>query len=139
MKKVKFLNLMLLCVTVVLSFIACSNDEASLVDRVLSDVGDTKWLAVNGGDSYELKFEEGRYTLDYTLSDGKSYSITGTYSQNNREIIFQHKPFITYSIVTLKNGEISEYGSSITVPVFYDHSYADRDIAFTLKFTLFVE
>lgn len=131
----KLLNLMMICVTVLMSFMACSNDEESLTDRVLSDVNNSRWLAVDGADSYELKFSDGIYILKCDLSNGRTFSVTESYSQNGRNITFQRKPFATYSFMTLKDGEISEYGSRMTVPVYYDHNYAGTDIAFTLQFT----
>lgn len=112
---------------------SCSKEE-NLFDKVQSDVSNTKWLAVNGADSYELTFSNDKYTLEYNLSNGDNYQVNGTYSQNKNLITFQEKQFIIYSIMTLKTGEITKAGF-MNVPVYYDHSYAETDIVFTLKFT----
>ena len=63
----------------------------------------------------------------------------GTYTQDNLKISFQRKPFITYTILAFRDGEISQSGTSMQVPVYYDHSYAETDIAETLRFTLCLE
>lgn len=124
----------LLCFIFMIIVASCSKEEENLFDRVQNDVSNTKWLAVNDGDSYELKFDKEKYYLNYYLSNGDQYKISGTYKQNKNKITFQQRQFITFTIMTLKEGEITK-GSLMNVPVYYDNSYIDADIAFTLKFT----
>lgn len=129
MKKV-FNPFILLCTAIVLFMTAACSEEETLMDKVLSDVNNTKWLAVNDSESYELTFKDGIYTLKYN----GQIAASGSYTQSQRNITFQQKQFVTYSIMTLKEGEISE-SSFMQVPVYYAHSYAENEIAFTLKFT----
>ena len=124
----------LLYIIVMVIATSCSKEEENLFDKVQSDVSNIQWLATDGADCYELTFSNDKYTLKYDLSNGDSYQVTGAYSQNKSLITFQEKQFTTYSIMTLKTGEITK-ASFMNVPVYYDHSYADTDIAFTLKFT----
>lgn len=129
MKKV-FNPFILLCTAIALFLTAACSEEETLMDKVLSDVNNTKWLAVNDSESYELTFKDGIYTLKYN----GQIAASGSYTQSQRNITFQQKQFVTYSIMTLKEGEISE-SSFMQVPVYYAHSYAENEIAFTLKFT----
>ena len=134
--KTKILSLMLTIASCV-CFFSCSEDETPM-DKVLTNVEGSKWITVSNSVSYELYFKNGYYTLDY-ISDHESYSIMGTYTQDNLKISFEKKPFITYTILAFKDGEISQSGTSMQVPVYYDHSYAETDIAETLRFTLCLE
>ncbi|MBQ2844093.1 MAG: hypothetical protein IJE69_07570 [Alistipes sp.] len=134
MKKIFYL--MLLCAT--MGFLnSCEKSEENQTDKVLTDVDGTRWLAVNDDDSFELSFDNGRYTLS-CVYDGRRSGISGTYSQNNRKIQFEEKDFITYTYQRLKTGEISQYGSSITVPV-YNNNLVSKDVDYILKFTLMLE
>lgn len=65
--------------------------------------------------------------------------INGSYTQNGRSITMHKKPFITSSIMYLGNGELSEYGTSLTIPVHYDIEIAKDELAYTLTFTLMLE
>ena len=132
----KCFYLMLLCATMLMMF-SCEKEEETSMDRVLKDVNGSKWLAIDGNDSFELTFNNGRYLLSYVY-DGSRGGISGIYSQNNRKIQFEEKDFITYTFQRLKTGEISQYGSNMTVPV-YNNNYVSKDVDYILKFTLILE
>lgn len=131
----KILLLMMLCATTVLMY-SCGKEE-SLMDKVLTNVDGSTWFTVEDGDVFELSFDDGQYTLS-CVYDGRYYNVSGSYSQNNRKIQFEEKQFVTYTIQKLKTGEISQYGTTLVVPV-YDDNLVSKDIAYTLEFILKLE
>ena len=137
MKRISFFSWSLMLVVLVsgLVFTGCSEDEEETpMDKVLTNVEGSKWSAVHNGGYFNLSFKNGHYTLTYDYG-GTSSSVIGTYNQNGRSLKFEENNFITYTIQKIKTGEISEYGSSMTVPV-YDDNYISKEIDYTLKFTL---
>lgn len=133
--KTKFLMLMLLASCCFLC--SCSKDDYP-GDEVLKNISGSKWMAVHNAGYYELSFDNGFYKLDYDAG-GTNAIIYGSYSQNGRSITINKKQFVTHSIMYLGNGEISEYGTSMTVPVYYDIEIAKDELAYTLSFTLMLE
>ena len=133
--KTKFLMLMLLASYCFLC--SCSKDDYP-GDNVLKNISGSKWMATYNGGYYELSFDNGTYELDYDAG-GTNSVIYGSYSQNSRNITMNKKPFITHSIMYLGNGELSEYGTSLTIPVYYDIEIAKDELAYTLKFILMLE
>lgn len=118
-----------MCVSVVLTLASCSQEE-NLMDKVLTNVDNTRWLATHGSESYELIFKNGMYTFTHY----GNHSVTGTYTQNKLDIQFEEKRIITYTVLILKSGKISQ-SSIMEIPMYYDPNFSDETIAYTLKFT----
>ena len=116
---------------------SCEKEEESLLDRVTTEVNGTTWKAIKDNDTFELSFNNGKYILS-CIYDGRHSGASGTYTQNDRKIKFEENDFITYTFQRLKTGEISQYGSNMTVPV-YDNNLVSKDVAYTLRFTLMLE
>lgn len=125
----KLFCMILICVSVALTFVSCSKEE-NLMDKVLTNVDNTRWLATYGSESYELTFKNGMYTFTHYGNQ----SVSGTYTQNNLDIQFEEKRIITYTVLILRNGKISQ-SSFMEVPMYYDPNFSDKTIAYTLKFT----
>ncbi|MBE6195244.1 MAG: hypothetical protein E7140_05900 [Rikenellaceae bacterium] len=102
-----------------LSLSSCGKEH--LTELVKTNVNGSEWEALHEGDVYTLKFENGTYTFDYVYM-GMANSITGDYSQSGLDIDFQHRGLVstyaTYDTLSLKDGEISKVGSSMTVAVY---------------------
>lgn len=113
-----------------LLYTGCSKDEETLMDKVLTNVDNTTWLATYESESFELTFKDGQYTFTH---QGNT-SVSGTYSQNKTDIKFQEKKIITYTVLIIKDGKISPSGF-MEIPMYYDQNFSDKDIAYTLKFT----
>ena len=119
---------LLVATTLILS--SCSKD--SILDRVKRDVDDSEWSATHYGNQYYLSFDDGQYILDYTY-DGRRVSIDGRYTQKGVNITFQEIEFLTSVSLVMKNGNITQIGSEMIVPL-YDSTTGN--ILYTLNFQL---
>lgn len=53
-------------VAVISTITLCSCEKKMPWEKAQRDVNGTQWLAVGDGVAYDLRFENGKYTLEYT-------------------------------------------------------------------------
>lgn len=126
MSKIKHFSILMLLVAVSsIAFSSCSKDDDSRDPaNNLKSVDGTEWIATKA----TITFRNGKYTIDCAIPG------TGTYKQDGRKITFDgQKVSIGGGYVTLKSGEISKYGDSMTIS-FQDASYWDTGEIEQLKF-----
>ena len=127
-KKLLFLTSVLLLSAVGLS--SCSKDEPAAPDLAKENVAGTKWLGYHKYDgSMTLHFYKGgTYRLDYDTMTGYS---AGNYTQRGTTITFTETSGRQHWY-NFSKGEISPYGMTLTIPMYY----YDGDFAHDVKFTL---
>lgn len=124
-----------LLVTVLSIMTLCSCEKEMPWEKAQKDVNGTQWLAVGDNVAYDLKFENGKYTLEYTYGNS-TLSIRGNYSQTGTKISFEKKMMITYGFFFIEEGTITL--NRMEIPLYNDNYFNDREYHSTLKFTLII-
>ena len=113
-----------------LSLYSC-NDGFDLND-VKKDVDDSEWHALYNDNIMRLSFDDGEYLLRYSYR-GDNNAVRGLYTQKGLSITFQEVEFVIDQNLFLKSGNISQIGSSMSVPI-YD--VATGKVVQTVEFSL---
>ena len=135
--KTKFYYFILAVISAVL-LIGCQEKEMPW-EKAQKDVNGTNWSAI-GEDSehtiYNLSFSNGKYTLKYTSMSG-SGTATGSFTQNGSKIKFEKKMMVTYGFFFVEEGDIKS--NKMSIPLYNDNYFSDREYKETLEFILLIE
>jgi hypothetical protein len=102
------------------------------LNDVKKDVDDSEWHALYNDNIIRLSFDDGEYLLRYSYR-GDNNAVRGLYTQKGLSITFQEVEFVIDQNLFLKSGNISQIGSSMSVPI-YD--VATGKVVQTVEFSL---